>query len=110
MRRCGNETGNNPGTGAERRAAPEAGRLAPSDLPPDPVVNQWIALCAEAAGFRSGDRILSFNGEEISSASDLTQALQNCQVGDTVEIIIVRDGQKYSGSLTLEESKPASAN
>lgn len=65
---------------------------------------------AEAAGFRSGDRILSFNGEEISSASDLTQALQNCQVGDTVEIIIVRDGQKYSGSLTLEESKPASAN
>ena len=65
---------------------------------------------AEAAGFRSGDRILSFNGEEISSASDLTQALQNCQVGDTVEIIIARDGQKYSGSLTLEESKPASAN
>lgn len=65
---------------------------------------------AEAAGFRSGDRILSFNGEEISSGSDLAQALQNCQVGDAVEIIIVRNGQKYSGSLTLEESKPASAN
>ena len=34
----------------------------------------------------------------------------NCKVGDTVEIIIVRNGQKYSGELTLEESKPAAAN
>ena len=62
---------------------------------------------AQSTGFRSGDRIVSFNGAEISSGDDLTKAVQNCKVGDTVEIIIVRNGQKYSGSLTLEESKPA---
>ena len=65
---------------------------------------------AAAVGFRAGDRILSFNGEEIASGDDLTKAIQNCKVGDTVEIIIVRNGQKYSGELTLEESKPAAAN
>lgn len=64
---------------------------------------------AEAAGFRSGDLILSFNGEEISTGEDLEKAIQNCSVGDTVEIIIVRNGQKYSGNLTLEESKPDTA-
>ena len=62
---------------------------------------------AQSTGFRSGDRIVSFNGAEISSGDDLTKAVQNCKVGDTMEIIIVRNGQKYSGSLTLEESKPA---
>ena len=61
-------------------------------------------------GSNAGDRILSFNGEEIASGDDLTKAIQNCKVGDTVEIIIVRNGQKYSGELTLEESKPAAAN
>ena len=65
---------------------------------------------AAAVGFHAGDRILSFNGEEIASGDDLTKAIQNCKVGDTVEIIIVRNGQKYSGELTLEESKPAAAN
>ncbi|MGI5894210.1 MAG: S1C family serine protease [Candidatus Merdivicinus sp.] len=59
---------------------------------------------AEAVGFRSGDRILSFNGTEINSGDDLTSALSSCKVGDTVEIIISRNGQKYSGQLTLEEA------
>lgn len=64
---------------------------------------------AEAAGFRSGDLILSFNGEDISTGEDLEKAIQDCKVGDTVEIIISRNGQKYSGKLTLEESKPDTA-
>ena len=65
---------------------------------------------AAAVGFHAGDRILSVPGEELASGDDLTKAIQNCKVGDTVEIIIVRNGQKYSGELTLEESKPAAAN
>ena len=59
---------------------------------------------AESVGFRAGDRIISFNGTEISSSDDLTSAISQCKVGDTVEIIIARNGQKYSGQLTLEEA------
>ncbi len=64
---------------------------------------------AESVGFRSGDRILSFDGTEISSGSDLKHAIQNCAVGDEVEIVIARNGRKYSGKLTLEESRPDNA-
>lgn len=59
---------------------------------------------AEEVGFRSGDRIVSFNGTEISSAADLTKALSSCSVGDTVEIVIARNGQRYVGELILEEA------
>ena len=59
---------------------------------------------AEEVGFRSGDRIVSFNGTEISSTADLTKALSSCSVGDTVEIVIARNGQRYVGELTLEEA------
>ncbi len=59
---------------------------------------------AEEVGFRSGDRIVSFNGAEISSQEDLTRALSACSVGDTVEIVIERSGRQYVGELTLEEA------
>ena len=62
---------------------------------------------AEKVGFHSGDRILSFNGQEVSSGQDLTKAISGCQVGDTVEIVIYRNGSRYSGQLTLEEYRPA---
>lgn len=59
---------------------------------------------AAEVGFQAGDQIVSFNGVEISTGDDLTNALAQCQVGDTVEVIIERGRQKYSGQLTLEEA------
>lgn len=61
---------------------------------------------AAQVGFQSGDRIVSFNGTEITCVDDLKNAIDQCNVGDTVEMIIERNGTKYSGQLTLEESKP----
>ena len=59
---------------------------------------------ADQVGFRAGDQIISFNGVDITSGDDLTAAIADCKVGDTVEIVIARNGQKYSGQLTLEEA------
>ena len=64
---------------------------------------------AAQVGFQAGDRIVSFNGAEITSVDDLRTAIDQCSVGDTVEMIIERNGSQYSGQLTLEESKPDTA-
>ena len=64
---------------------------------------------AAQVGFQAGDRIVSFNGAEITSVDDLRTPIRQCSVGDTVEMIIERNGSQYSGQLTLEESKPDTA-
>lgn len=60
---------------------------------------------AENAGLHTGDKILSFNGNEISSDSDLSNALKNCSVGDTVKIEVKRNGNSYEVEITLTEYK-----
>ncbi|MDO4552155.1 MAG: trypsin-like peptidase domain-containing protein [Bacillota bacterium] len=61
---------------------------------------------AEKAGFRSGDRIVSINGAAVSSASDATALLEAGSVGDRVSIVVVRDNQQATLTLTLEEYIP----
>lgn len=60
---------------------------------------------AANAGLQAGDKIVSFNGTEITSDTDLAAALKKCSVGDTVTIVVRRSGQDYSVSITLSESK-----
>ena len=62
---------------------------------------------AAQVGFQAGDRIVTFNGVEITSIDDLRSAISQCSVGDTVEMVIERGGSRYSGQLTLEESVPS---
>ena len=57
-------------------------------------------------GFKYGDRIISFNGEEVSSSSDLASMLKKCSVGDTVEIVVMRSGSSVTVSVTLTEKVP----
>lgn len=60
---------------------------------------------AAKAGLESGDMIVSFDGVEVSSDSELSAAVKKHSVGDTVEMIIRRNGQDYRASITLEEYK-----
>lgn len=55
---------------------------------------------AEAAGFQSGDLVKKVNGTDISDSSDISKALENSKVGDTVSFVIVRNGQ--SGTIQME--------
>jgi serine protease Do len=59
---------------------------------------------AAAALLQPGDIVLSFGGSRITGSSDLEQALYRCDAGDTVEIILYRNRQQLTVSLTLDEA------
>lgn len=54
-------------------------------------------------GMQSGDRILSINGEEISTMSDYNTSLKEYGVGDTVTFVVARNNRQTTVSLTLQE-------
>lgn len=60
---------------------------------------------AQRAGLRATDIITSFNGVEIKTVEDLSQALSECKQGDTVEVVIIRSGvQEMTLTATLNNS------
>jgi len=65
-------------------AAP-AGALITEVLPDSP---------AEAAGLREDDVIVAVDGQEVTSGSDLVDALSGHQPGDTVTLDVERDGEE----------------
>lgn len=58
---------------------------------------------AETAGLRSGDLILSIDGTEITTASQVTEIVQSHSVGDTMTMVIQRDGNEQTVTVTLTE-------
>lgn len=59
---------------------------------------------ADSAGLQAYDRIVSADGTEISSYSDLSSVLNRKKVGDTVEITAERNGEQFTVSVTLQGS------
>lgn len=59
---------------------------------------------AQKAGFQQGDRIVSFNGEEIKSGSDLISKVRKCKIGDTVTVVVSRSGQEIEIKTVLSAS------
>lgn len=57
----------------------------------------------------NGDKIVSFEGKAISSPDELISALGTKEVGDTVKLGVIRDGQQIEVEVTLGE-RPASAD
>ena len=61
---------------------------------------------ADKAGIERLDVITSFAGEEVNDILELRKILyQEKQVGDEVEVIFYRNGEKMEVTLTLEEQK-----
>lgn len=58
-----------------------------------------------ALSLQPGDILLRFAGYRVGDTETLQQYLQQHQVGDTVTIVIYRNGQQHQLSLTLEEEK-----
>jgi putative serine protease PepD len=56
---------------------------------------------AEAAGIKSGDVIIEFAGQKVTSAADLTAMVRAEPAGARVELKIVRDGETMSVQATL---------
>lgn len=56
---------------------------------------------ADQAGLRAGDVIVEFDGKPIKDLYEYTDALQARQPGDTVKIIVRRDGARVELTATL---------
>jgi S1-C subfamily serine protease len=74
-----------------REAAPRDGAL----------VAEVTGAPAQRAGLRTGDLIVSFNDRTIASPSDLGQAVLTGKPGDTVEVVVQRNGDRETLDVTL---------
>lgn len=61
---------------------------------------------ADDAGLRPNDIVASFAGEPVETMDDLVVAIRQHRVGDDVELVVVRDGQKLTLRATLGD-KPS---
>ena len=65
----------------------------------------------EANNLQAGDCIVSVNGTAVSSADEVKSIIQDHKVGDTLSIVIIREGKTMTVEAALQENKPdTSAN
>ena len=57
---------------------------------------------AEAAGIRSGDRLMRWNGEVIPSISGWMEQMSRHAPGDIVTVTVLRDGEELDIAVTLQ--------
>ena len=57
---------------------------------------------ADKAGLKQNDRILSFDGEQIQSTSDVKNVLKKHKIGDTIKMVVERDSKKIIVEITLQ--------
>lgn len=55
----------------------------------------------DQAGLQQGDRIVQFDGEEVSTSAEVKAILREHQIGDRVEMVIDRDGETQTVTVTL---------
>jgi len=60
---------------------------------------------AAQIGLAPGDILLSFGGARITDTDTLIYQLYARNAGDSVNIVVYRDGQQYTATLTLEQAK-----
>lgn len=61
---------------------------------------------AKKAGIKSGDRIVSIDGKDITTTAELSKAIDSHSVGDKVKFVISRGGKEIEAEVTLAEYKP----
>jgi S1-C subfamily serine protease len=58
---------------------------------------------ADKGGLRAGDVIVKFGGKQIRNIYDYTYALDAAKIGQSVEIVVRRDGQEVTLKVTPEQ-------
>ncbi len=62
--------------------------------------------CAQKAGLQTGDIIVEADGKEIADVAALLAAKKAWRAGDTVALVYLREGTRYTVTLTLDEDVP----
>ena len=57
---------------------------------------------ADKAGLKQKDRIISFDGQDIHSTSDVKAILKKHKIGDTLKIVVERNSKKVEVEITLQ--------
>ncbi len=60
---------------------------------------------AEKAGIQAGDVIVSVDGKEVKTMTELNNIKNEHKIGDEIKIKLIRDGKEREVTLTLGESK-----
>jgi len=89
---------------AEKNKLPvDYGALVVRENLGEPAVIKGAA--ADRAGIKEFDIILEAKGKKITSENPLSAILQKCQIGETIELKVLRNKKKISLKSTLEEKK-----
>lgn len=72
-------------------------------------VQKLTNTISQQAGFQPGDRIVAINGTEVSSVAEVNKILDSCQIGDQVEVTVIRGRQQGTLTMTLPEYQPGSS-
>ncbi len=59
---------------------------------------------ASKGGMKSGDRIVSIDGKEVSSSSEVSTIIKSHTAGDKITIIVSRNSSQRTLTITLEET------
>ena len=65
---------------------------------------------ASEAGLRKGDVIIAWGGEDLIDVMDMVTRLRAQQPGDVVEMVVVRDGEEMTISVTMKASEKVIEN
>lgn len=57
---------------------------------------------ADKAGLKQNDRIISFDGQDIHSTSDVKAILKKHKISDTLKIVVERNSKKVEVEITLQ--------
>lgn len=58
---------------------------------------------ADEAGIESGDVLIKFNGKSVETADELSDLVEETEVGKEVEVVVIRDGKKKTLKLVVGE-------
>ena len=70
------------------------------------IMEVYEGSCSEKAGLLVGDVIVEAGGKSISGLSDLMAARRAWKAGDTITVVILREGERMTFSITLDEDLP----
>ena len=60
---------------------------------------------AELAGMKAGDRIIRIGGKSVANVYDYMAATRNNKAGETVDVLVLRDGQEQTLKVTLAPAR-----
>ncbi|MDO8629264.1 MAG: M28 family peptidase, partial [Phycisphaerales bacterium] len=60
---------------------------------------------ADRAGMKAGDRIIRISGKSIANIYDYMASTRNNNPGDTIEVVVLRDGQEQILKVTLSAAR-----